>query len=47
MSTIHLLLNKAFPLMAITGLLLAGWGLLITPEEIKAGHELALQGALR
>ena len=29
------LLNRAFSLMAVTGLLLAGWGLIVTPDEIK------------
>ena len=35
MIQIQSLLNRAFPLMAITGLLLAGWGLIITPDEMK------------
>jgi len=29
-----------FPLMALTGLFLAGWALIITPEEIKGGQEI-------
>jgi hypothetical protein len=41
MSLIRNLLSKAFPLMAITGLLLAGWGLIITPDEIQNGREIA------
>jgi hypothetical protein len=33
---IQSLLNKAFPLMALAGLLLAGYGLITTPDEMKA-----------
>ena len=33
------LLNRAFPLMAITGLLLAGWGLIITPDEMRSDSQ--------
>jgi hypothetical protein len=40
MRTIESLLNKAFPLMALTGLLLAGYGMVSTPDEMKAGQEL-------
>ncbi|MGZ3689153.1 MAG: hypothetical protein ACXWP5_01350 [Bdellovibrionota bacterium] len=36
MALMNRLLQKAFPVMAITGLLMAGWGLIITPDEIKA-----------
>lgn len=42
MIQIQRLLNRAFPLMAITGLLLAGWGLIITPDEIKSDSQWAL-----
>ncbi len=36
MNMIHRFLNHAFPLMAISGLLLVGWALIITPEEMKS-----------
>ncbi|MGK5082890.1 hypothetical protein WDW37_06265 [Bdellovibrionota bacterium FG-1] len=38
MILIQTLLHRAFPLMALTGLLLAGWGLLVTPDEIVSAH---------
>lgn len=33
------ILGNAFPLLAVAGLLLAGWGLIVTPDEIRAGGE--------
>mgnify|MGYP005820240821 CR=1 FL=1 len=40
--TISQLLGKMFPLMAISGLLLAGWGLIVTPDEMKGDAQSAL-----
>lgn len=34
MTLIQRFLNKAFPLMALFGLILAGWGLIVAPEEL-------------
>jgi len=45
MILIHRLLNRAFPLMAISGLLLAAWGLIVTPDDIKGSSQVALWGA--
>ena len=45
MSLIQSLLSRAFPFMAITGLLLAGWGLIVTPDEIKGDSQWTLWGA--
>ena len=45
MILIHRLLNRAFPLMAISGLLLAAWGLIVTPDDIKGSTQVALWGA--
>jgi hypothetical protein len=39
------LLGRMFPLMALTGLLLAGWGLIITPDDMKTDSQAALWGA--
>ena len=39
------LLSRIFPLMAISGLLLAGWGLLVTPDDMKSNVQVALWGA--
>jgi hypothetical protein len=44
MIQIQRLLNHAFPLMAVAGLLLAAWGLLVTPEEIQGNAQVALWG---
>ena len=33
-------LNQAFTLVALSGLLLAGWGLISTPDELRAGNEI-------
>ncbi len=35
MRLIQNLLHEAFPLMALAGLLLAGYGLLTTPDEVR------------
>jgi hypothetical protein len=40
MITIHTALHRAFPLMALSGLLLAAWGLIVTPDEIKGNAQL-------
>lgn len=45
MFLIQRLLSRMFPLMAITGLLLAGWGLIITPEDMKSNAQGALMVA--
>jgi hypothetical protein len=45
MMTIHRLLNRAFPFMAISGLLLAAWGLIVTPDDIKGSAQVAIWGA--
>jgi len=45
MTTIQQLLNKAFSLMALSGLALAGWGLIVTPDEIQGGQEIVSWGA--
>ena len=39
------LLGRIFPLMALSGLLLAGWGLIITPDDMKGDAQGALWGA--
>ncbi len=39
------MLGRMFPLMALSGLLLAGWGLLITPDDMKSNSQEALWGA--
>jgi hypothetical protein len=39
------LLGKLFPLIAIAGLLLAGYALITTPEEIQADQNIARWGA--
>ena len=44
MITIQRLLSQAFPLLALTGLLLAGWGLIVTPDEIQGNAQVALWG---
>jgi hypothetical protein len=38
------LLGRIFPLMALSGLLLAGWGLLITQDDMKSDARVALWG---
>jgi hypothetical protein len=40
MRPIQSLLNKAFSLMAITGLLLAAYGLMATPDEMQSSPQL-------
>jgi hypothetical protein len=42
---IQRLLSHLFPLMALTGLLLAGWGLIVTPDEIQGNALAALDGS--
>jgi hypothetical protein len=44
MNTIQRMLSQAFPLMALTGLLLAGWGLIVTPEEVQGNALVSLWG---
>jgi hypothetical protein len=44
MILIQKVLSRAFPLMALSGLILAGWGLIITPDELKNGQEIARWG---
>lgn len=41
MNRILLVLDHAFPLLALTGLLLVGWGLLNTPDEFQQGQEIS------
>jgi hypothetical protein len=36
------MLGYVFPLVAVAGLLLAGWGLIVTPDEIRAGGNTSL-----
>lgn len=36
MTLFQSLLNRSFSLMAFTGLILASWGLVVTPEEIQS-----------
>jgi hypothetical protein len=45
MNTIHQFFNRAFPLMALSGLLLAAWGLIVTPDDIKGSAQVAIWGA--
>ena len=33
-------LSRMFPLMALTGLLLVGWGLIVTPDDVKSAKTL-------
>ena len=40
-SHIRFFMAQAFPVMALAGLLLAAWGLLVTPDEFQAGQELS------
>jgi hypothetical protein len=44
MITIQNVLSRAFPLLALTGLLLAGWGLIVTPDEIQGNAQVGLWG---
>lgn len=44
MITIQRMLSRAFPLLALTGLLLAGWGLIVTPDEIQGNALVTLWG---
>lgn len=39
------LLSSIFPLMALTGLLLAGWGLLVTQDDMKGDAPGSFWGA--
>jgi hypothetical protein len=45
MTTIQQLLNKAFSLMALSGLALAGWGLIVSPDEIQGERDVVSWGA--
>ena len=36
---LNAVLGHAFPLFAVAGLLLAGWGLIVTPDDIRAGGD--------
>ena len=44
MKPIQSLLSNAFPLLALTGLLLVGWGLIVTPEDYQTNVQVALWG---
>ncbi len=35
------ILNWIFPWIAMTGLVLVGWGLLTTPDEFREGQEMS------
>jgi hypothetical protein len=41
MIQVNQLLGRLFPWMALSGLLLAGWGLLITPDDMKGDPQAA------
>jgi|GEM_PF-2384263 len=41
MRKIETIAHNIFPLMALSGLLLAGWALIATPDNLKSGSELA------
>ena len=45
MNLLNRMLGHLFPVMAISGLLLAGWGLIVTPDEIKADAQSTMRGA--
>ena len=45
MRKIEILAHNIFPLMALSGLLLAGWALIATPDNLKSGSEAAAVSA--
>jgi hypothetical protein len=42
MVQVNRMLGHMFPLMALSGLLLAGWGLIVTPDEMKVDTQALL-----